>query len=140
MSGTPSVIDADGHIVEPDACFRDFLPQKYASYAPRIVQFDDHFRYVCGDRISFRIHARPETVGAPGQTAHVTGAPVVARGADDPVGRLLDMDIDLIERAALYEGVGGGNPGSKSDSDLNQAGSCCPKTEHPVPERDTSRL
>ena len=41
---------------------------------------------------------------------------------------------------AGYEGVGGGNPGSKSDSDLNQADSCCPKTAHPVPERDTSRL
>ena len=41
---------------------------------------------------------------------------------------------------AGYEGVGGGNPRSKSDSDLNRAGSCCPKTEHPVPERDTGRL
>ena len=56
----PWVIDADGHIVEPDSCFRDFLPAKYSSYVPRVVQFDDHFRYVCGDRISFRIFAFPD--------------------------------------------------------------------------------
>jgi uncharacterized protein len=102
----PWVIDADGHIVEPDACFRDFLPKRFASWTPRVVQYDDHFRYVCGDRISFRIFARPETVGAPGQTAHVTDAPVVARGADDPAGRLLDMDIDSLAAAALYPTYG----------------------------------
>lgn len=100
------VIDADGHIVEPHACFADHLPRRFSSYAPRVVQFDDHFRYVCGDRMGFRIHARPETVGAPGQTAQVTDAPVVARGADDPAGRLLDMDIDHLERAALYPTYG----------------------------------
>lgn len=106
MDEAPWVIDADGHIVEPDACFRDFLPSKYSSYVPRVVQFDDHFRYVCGDRISFRIFARPETVGAPGQTAHVTDSPIVARGADDPAGRLLDMDVDGLARAALYPTYG----------------------------------
>ncbi len=107
MSDTNAwVIDADGHIVEPQACFADYLPRRFASYAPRVVQFDDHFRYVCGDRIGFRIYARPETVGAPGQTAQVTDTPVVARGADDPTGRLLDMDIDHLERAALYPTYG----------------------------------
>ena len=109
MSGAaaaPWVIDADGHVVEPPTCFSEFLPKRFASYAPRVVQFDDHFRYVCGDRISFRIFARPETVGAPGQTANVTDSPIVARGADDPAGRVLDMDIDRIETAALYPTYG----------------------------------
>ena len=40
-----------------------------AAYAPRVLQYDDHFRFVCGDRIGFRIQARSEAMAAPGQTA-----------------------------------------------------------------------
>jgi predicted TIM-barrel fold metal-dependent hydrolase len=106
MQDRLAVIDADGHIVEPDETFRDHLDPTYASYAPRVVSFGDHFRYVCGDRMGFRIHARPETVGAPGQTAHRTDAPVVARGAADPRGRLADLDIEGIDRVVLYPTYG----------------------------------
>jgi predicted TIM-barrel fold metal-dependent hydrolase len=100
------IVDADGHVVEPDATFRDYLDPKYQSYAPRVVDFGDHFRYLCNDRVSFRIHARPESVGAPGQTPTRTDAPVVARGADDPTPRLDDLDVDAIEIAALYPTYG----------------------------------
>ena len=100
------VIDADGHVVEPDAAFVDHLPARFRSWAPRVVHYGDHFRYACGDRLGFRIFARPETVGAPGQTAVVTDEPVVARGADDPAGRLLDLDVEGIERAVLYPTYG----------------------------------
>jgi predicted TIM-barrel fold metal-dependent hydrolase len=107
VTTTPiSVIDADGHVVETDATFADHLDRRFASWAPRVVQFDDHFRYVCGDRMSFRIFARPETVGAPGQTAHRTDSPVVARGASDPAGRLADLDVEGVERAVLYPTYG----------------------------------
>ena len=51
------IVDADGHVVEPDTTFRDYLDPKYRSYAPRVVDFGDHFRYLCNDRVSFRIHA-----------------------------------------------------------------------------------
>jgi predicted TIM-barrel fold metal-dependent hydrolase len=102
----PWIIDADGHVVEPDATFRDHLDPRFADWAPRIVSFGDHFRYLCGDRLGFRIFARPETVGAPGQTAHRTDQPVVARGADDPAGRLMDLDVEGIERAVLYPTYG----------------------------------
>jgi predicted TIM-barrel fold metal-dependent hydrolase len=103
---TVPVIDADGHVVEPDETFTKYLDPRFASYSPRVIQFDDHFRYVCGDRMGFRIFAKPETVGAPGQTAHVTDEPVVARGADDPAGRLADLDVEGIERAVLYPTYG----------------------------------
>jgi predicted TIM-barrel fold metal-dependent hydrolase len=106
MSTPIPVIDADGHVVEPDATFRDHLDPAYASYAPRIVDFGNHFRYVCGDRMGFRIFARPETVGAPGQTAQHTSEPVVARGASAPAGRLADLDVDGIDRVALYPTYG----------------------------------
>lgn len=100
------VIDADGHVVEPDAAFEDHLDPRFRSWAPRVIDYGDHFRYACGDRLGFRIYARPETVGAPGQTAIVTEAPVVARGADDPAGRLLDLDVEGIERVVLYPTYG----------------------------------
>jgi predicted TIM-barrel fold metal-dependent hydrolase len=100
------IIDGDGHIVEPAATFSEHLPARFRSWAPRVVDYGDHFRYACGDRLGFRIFARPETVGAPGQTAIVTDAPVVARGADDPAGRLLDLDVEGIEAAVLYPTYG----------------------------------
>ena len=100
------IIDADGHVVEPDATFTAHLDPRYASYAPRVIDYGDHFRYACGDRLGFRIHAKPETVGAPGQTAHRTDAPIVAQGADDPAGRLLDLDVEGIDRAVLYPTYG----------------------------------
>jgi len=100
------IIDADGHVVEPPATWDEHLDRRYRDWAPRVVQFEGHFRYLCGDRLGFPIHARPETVGAPGQTAIVTDAPVVARGADDPAGRVADLDIEHIARAVLYPTYG----------------------------------
>jgi predicted TIM-barrel fold metal-dependent hydrolase len=100
------VIDADGHIVEPDSVFTEHLDPRYKDWAPRVISYGDHFRYACGDRLGFRIFARPETVGAPGQTAIHTDAPVVAQGADDPKGRLLDLDIEGIDAAVLYPTYG----------------------------------
>jgi predicted TIM-barrel fold metal-dependent hydrolase len=106
IPASPWIVDADGHIVEPDATFRDHLDPRWHDMAPRVVPFGDHFRYLCGDRLGFRIHARPETVGAPGQTAHRTDRPVVARGADDPAGRLADLDVEGIACAVLYPTYG----------------------------------
>jgi len=102
------IIDADGHIVEPKEVFTEYLDPKYHDWAPRVVQYGDHFRYACGDRLGFPIHARPETVGAPGQTtaAPMTEEPVVAQGADDPAGRLIDLDIENIDIAVLYPTYG----------------------------------
>ena len=104
---TPAgVFDADGHVVEPDGALADHLDPRYLHYVPRPVVDGDSFRYVCGDRQGFAIHARPETVGAPGQTAHHTDEPVMARGGADPAARLVDMAVDGIETVALYPTYG----------------------------------
>ncbi|MCW2546587.1 MAG: hypothetical protein JWN96_1047 [Mycobacterium sp.] len=100
------VFDADGHVVEPDVVWDEFLPAKYRSYAPRVLQEADHFRYICNDRLGFRIAGRGESVASPGQTPHLADTPVPATGADDPVARLADMDIDGIATAALYPTYG----------------------------------
>jgi predicted TIM-barrel fold metal-dependent hydrolase len=96
------VFDADGHVVEPSDMWTRHLPRKYASYAPAVLQNEDHFRFVCNDRIGFRIMGRNESLGAPGQTPHKEGVPVAARGGTDPVARLEDMAVDHIGMAALY--------------------------------------
>ena len=102
----PWVFDADGHIVEPLDMWADRLPARFRSYAPKILRDDDHFRFVCNDRISFRIAGRPESVAAPGQTPHKEAEPVEAHGATDAAARLADMDVDGIGLAALYPTYG----------------------------------
>lgn len=106
VAAATSVFDADGHIVEPDVVWADFLPARYRDYAPRVIQFEDHFRYICNDRLGFRIAGRAESVGAPGQTPHKSDAPELADGGSNPAARLLDMDVDQIGLAALYPTYG----------------------------------
>jgi predicted TIM-barrel fold metal-dependent hydrolase len=101
----PWVFDADGHVVEPPSVW-DRLPRAYRSYAPRVLQEEDHFRFVCNDRLSFRIAGRAESLAAPGQTPHKSGAPQPALGAVDPGARISDMAVDLIATAALYPTFG----------------------------------
>ena len=100
------VFDADGHIVEPLDTWDRFLPERFKTYAPRVLQEEDHFRFICNDRLSFRISGSAETLAAPGQTPHQVEAPVAAKGAVDPAARLADMDIDSIGIAALYPTFG----------------------------------
>jgi uncharacterized protein len=101
----PWVFDADGHVVEPPSVW-DRLPRAYRSYAPRVLQEEDHFRFACNDRLSFRIVGRAESLAAPGQTPHKSDAPQPASGAVDPGARLADMATDLIATAALYPTYG----------------------------------
>jgi predicted TIM-barrel fold metal-dependent hydrolase len=103
---TAWVFDADGHVVEPEAMWDRLLPARFRSYAPRVLQFDDHFRYLCNDRVGFRIKGRAESVGAPGQTPHKEASPVLAAGGADPAARLADMAVDRIGVAALYPTYG----------------------------------
>jgi predicted TIM-barrel fold metal-dependent hydrolase len=99
------VFDADGHVVEPPEVWQH-LPARYRSYAPRVLQEDDHFRFICNDRLSFRIRGRAESLAAPGQTPHRSDEPRAAAGAVDPSARLVDMDVDRIATAALYPTFG----------------------------------
>ncbi len=96
------VVDADGHVVEPTETWSRHLPGRFRSYAPWVLQLEDHFRFVCDDRMGFRIPGRNESLGAPGQTPHLEAAPVAARGGSDPDARLQDMAVDHIGTAALF--------------------------------------
>jgi len=99
---TSWIVDADGHVVEPAQLWDEHLDPRFRSYAPFVLQGDDHFRFVCNDRIGFRIRGRNESLGAPGQTPHRASAPVAAAGGADPAARLRDMDVDHIGTAVLY--------------------------------------
>jgi predicted TIM-barrel fold metal-dependent hydrolase len=103
MSGvtSPWVFDADGHAVEPPGMWKELLPARFLSWAPRALELDGHFRFVCGDRLGFPIAARPDSLGAPGATTARGGGPV-ARGGSLPGPRLEDMALDGIARAAVY--------------------------------------
>ncbi len=52
------VFDADGHVVEPDSTWTDHLPAKFRNYLPQVIQYDDHFRFICNDRIGMRIYGK----------------------------------------------------------------------------------
>ena len=80
---SPWVFDADGHVVEPASTWETHLPARYRSYAPRVLADDDHFRFICNDRVSFRIRGRADTLAAPGQTPHKAAVPQAAAGAVD---------------------------------------------------------
>jgi predicted TIM-barrel fold metal-dependent hydrolase len=105
-AGPAWVFDADGHVVEPADMWEANLPARFRSYAPHVVQHERYFRFVCGNRIGFRIAGRAESVAAPGQTPHRATVPVPAAGATDPDARLQDMDTDTIGVAALYPTFG----------------------------------
>ena len=47
----PWVFDADGHIIEPPRVWDELLPTKFQEYAPDVLQYDDYYRYACGDRV-----------------------------------------------------------------------------------------
>jgi predicted TIM-barrel fold metal-dependent hydrolase len=102
----PWVFDADGHVVEPPVVWERYLPAKYRSYAPRVVQSDGWFRFVRGDRAGFPIEGSSESVGAPGQTPKQSNAPVAVRGGSVPGPRIADMAVDRIGAAALYPTYG----------------------------------
>ena len=50
--------------------------------------------------------AKVDTLGAPGQTAKRTDAPIAAAGASDPAGRIEDLDLEGFERAVLFPTYG----------------------------------
>ncbi|MEZ4281480.1 MAG: amidohydrolase family protein [Myxococcota bacterium] len=102
----PAIIDADGHVVEPDAVFLERLAPRFRALAPRAVVEGDLFRFRSGEDESFAIRARPESLSAPRQHGERSGAGSVRAGAHDPAGRLADMDLDAIDQAVIFPTFG----------------------------------
>jgi len=100
------IIDADGHVVEPDAVFAERLPRRFRALAPRVVRAGDRFHFESGDVRSFTLQAKPESLSAPRQHGGRSGDGEARAGAHDPAGRLGDMDLDGIGQAVIFPTYG----------------------------------
>lgn len=117
------IIDADGHVVEPDFVFEERLPARFRGFAPRIVREAreprdardadedrgagvERFHFESGNVRSFSMRARPESLSAPRQPGERSGAGSARAGAHDPAGRLADMDLDRIGQAVIFPTFG----------------------------------
>ncbi len=100
------IIDADGHVVEPDAVFEERLPARFRALAPRVVREGNRFHFRSGDIRSFSLQAKPESLSAPRQHGERSGAGQARAGAHDPAGRLADMDLDAIAQAVIFPTYG----------------------------------
>lgn len=102
------IIDADGHVVEPDAVFRERLPARFRDHAPRVVLEGEgeRFHFASGPVRSFSLRAKPESLSAPRQAGERSGAGSVRAGAHDPAGRLADMALERIARAVIFPTYG----------------------------------
>ena len=110
-SSTPTqttlpIIDADGHVVEPDSTWTDFLDPRFRELVPRPVVEGDSFHFRSGNDQSFSMRARPESLASPREAGERSGGERAASGATDPAARLRDMDVDQIARSVIYPTYG----------------------------------
>lgn len=111
MKGPPrsvreTIIDADGHVVEPESIFRERLAPRFQDLAPRMIEREGQIAFRSGKRTSFWVHARPDSLASPRRAGAPSGGAQPARGAADPAGRLADMQLDAIAEAVLYPTYG----------------------------------
>jgi len=100
------IIDGDGHVVEPASLFRERLAPNFRDLAPRMVESDGRIAFRSGERTSFWVSARPDSLASPRSAGEPSGGAQPARGAADPAGRLADMELDDIAQAVLYPTYG----------------------------------
>jgi predicted TIM-barrel fold metal-dependent hydrolase len=103
---TLSIIDADGHVVEPDRAWSEYLDPRFLDFVPRPVVEGDCFRFRAGDVESFPMRARPESLSSPREAGGRSGGGPAAGGATDPARRLEDMATDRITQSVIYPTYG----------------------------------
>ncbi len=92
-----SVIDADGHVIEPPGLWKQYSEQKLWNRLPRPVRDENGlFCYAVGDRLLMRSASRMAMEPRPGESGELRA------GGSDPVARLADMDLDGMDVAFLY--------------------------------------
>lgn len=101
-----SIIDCDGHIVESESAWTEHLDPKYIDFVPRPVREGSSFFFRSGERESFKMQARPESLSAPRKAGERSGGTQARAGAVDPASRLEDMDLEKIGRSVLYPTYG----------------------------------
>ena len=100
--GAYTVIDADGHVFEPESMWPDYLEPAYRERCPRIVRDNrGTTRYL----IEGRLTPTPEGRGAWVPEGLVEAA-LKREGGIDPQARIKDMDTDGIDIAVLYGTMG----------------------------------
>ena len=103
----PFIVDGDGHVMEPDSMWPEYLESKYHSLAPKRVR-DDEGRSVLMMEGRLLPQARPVTASTEGAMGHG----VVGRaGGYDPRARIADQDVEEIDVAVLYPTTGLRVPG-----------------------------
>jgi predicted TIM-barrel fold metal-dependent hydrolase len=122
-----SIIDADGHIVEPRSFWDDYVEAKYRDRLPRITKDSNGIdRIAFGGRISTNSIYPPAAMCVPGGMA----TPELMRnmtwddlrpGSYDSHARLADMDAEGIDVSVLFPSIGIGFVGIK-DPEVSAAG------------------
>jgi predicted TIM-barrel fold metal-dependent hydrolase len=110
MAQTYRVIDADGHVLEPVDLWHQYMDPAYRDRAPRL--FVDHDG-------KERLRVEDQVIGGPKGLGHIgaIGARQGAvsdniryvegrKGGFDPHERIKDMNLDGIDAAFLYPGLG----------------------------------
>ena len=106
-------IDADGHILEPEDLWENYLPEKYQSRALRIQVDNDGFEYLEIDGRPSR-RTRRGSLGLLGAMGDDDQKPRPDRrysssmpfGACDAQDRLSLLDQENLEKALLYPTIG----------------------------------
>ena len=94
------VIDADGHIAEPESLWEKYLQKKYRERRPRIIR--DNWgkpRYL----LEGRLHTTPpgRGMGNPDGWGIAAGSDT-HKGSHDPAERLKDLDLEGIDIAVIF--------------------------------------
>ncbi len=112
--GSPLTVDADGHVLEPESMWPQYLEKRYHSLAPMRVQ-DDEGRSVTMLEGQFT----PVALQVPPEAARQQRYPA---GGFDPQARVKDLDEEGIDIAVLYPTTALRLPGVK---DLGLAAALC---------------
>ncbi len=91
------VVDADGHVIEPEDIWDNFLPPAYRRLAPRRVRDSEgHVRFLLGDELQPFLPSLNRA-----NTEHIDRP-----GGSDPVARLQDMDSEGMDVAICFTSAG----------------------------------
>ncbi len=111
MSRTYTVIDADGHVLEPFTLWNDYMDPQYRARAPKLVKDDNGKERLLLEEKILGSRAGFGGIGGVGARQGVVAADAMEykdgrTGGFDPHARIPDMDLDGIDAAFLYPSLG----------------------------------
>ena len=111
MSRTYSLIDADGHVLEPFTLWNDYMDPQYRERAPKLVKDNNGKERLLLEEKILGSQAGFGGIGGVGARQGVVAADAMEykdgrKGGFDPHARIPDMDLDGIDAAFLYPSLG----------------------------------